>query len=383
MSAAHDSASSSDRRLRKLRLVATGMLVCVAAFLILVPAVSAAAPEKHGQLANAPPPSPQRLWSEFPLNARTSKSAIRPRHLSVVETPRAPPAQPQRSEGSGPSSLALVLIAALLASLAAAGLLLQRAGPGRVVRSLSRGKGGDMPQFVRRIVGRDRSEEEDATASGVEMVRAYVDTQRSERMKTQSESDVEEASVVDETAEPDYAQLGYEVTTILKSAQEAATGMRQKAQEEAERIQAEAAATAGAMTHEANRLLEEAQAHLDEQRVAAEQQAREIRRTADAYAEETRKDAELDASRIVAAAEQRAKELEAGARGRRDSLIAEADALQEHFQQLIPEFRQLTTRLDVLLATKPERVEMAADDPEPSLEEALRRSGGAAQAPVG
>jgi hypothetical protein len=239
-----------------------------------------------------------------------------------------------------------------------------------------------MPQFVRRIIGRDRSEDEDPSASVVEIVREYVDTQRSERMQTQSEeSGREEASVLEEAAGPDYAQLGEEVTTILKSAQEAAAGMRRTAQAEVERIQTEAAATAAATTQEANRLLEEAQAHFDEQRVAAEQRAKEIRQSADAYAEEERKNAEVEARRIVGAGEQRAKELEAEARTRRDSLVAEAEAVQERFQQLVPEFRKLTSRLEGLLASEPEGGEMAADV-EPSLEEALRPSGGT-QAAVG
>jgi hypothetical protein len=228
-----------------------------------------------------------------------------------------------------------------------------------------------MPQFVRRIIGHDRSADEDPSASVVEIVREYVDTQRSETMETKSE----------ETVGPDYAQLGEEVATILTSAKEAAAGMRRTAHEEAERTKTEAAATAAATTHEANRLLEEAQAHFDEQRVAAEERAQEIRQSADAYAEKARKNAEVEARRIVGAGEQRAKALEAEARQRRDSLVAEADAVQDRFEQLVPEFRKLTSRLEGLLAREPEGGEMAADV-EPSLAEALRPTGGA-QAPVG
>jgi hypothetical protein len=239
-----------------------------------------------------------------------------------------------------------------------------------------------MPQFVRRIIGRDRSEDEHATASAVETLRPYLDTQRSEAMEIHSdESGHEQASVPEAIAGSNYAQLGEEVTTILNSAQEAAARMRQTAQEEAGRIQAEAAATAAATTQEANRLLEEAQRRFDEQRLASEQRAEEIQRSADAYAEEARKDAEVEARRIVAAGERRAKQLEAEARRRRDGLVAEADAVQERFQELVPEFRNLTSRLESLLPSEPARGEVDADA-EPSLEEALQPTGGT-QAPVG
>jgi vacuolar-type H+-ATPase subunit E/Vma4 len=172
-------------------------------------------------------------------------------------------------------------------------------------------------------------------------------------------------------AEPeptDLADVGAEVGTVLKSAQEAATTIRRQAREEAAKILEEAKAAAAADVEEAHRRAE-----------ADRADGRRVRAEAEAYAEQVRSDAESEAERVLEDArrqleetddeiERRLRRAEKDARERRALLEAEAGRYHKQLETMLDAVHGVSSELEELL--RPTNREKEAEE---SLEDVLQR----------
>lgn len=177
----------------------------------------------------------------------------------------------------------------------------------------------------------------------------------------------------DEASAGDLPELVAEVGAVLKSAQEAATKIRQSARVEASNLRAEARASAeaelGAAQREAAALRAEAQAFAETQVRGARQESEALRAEAQALrmedaakAEQLIADAENEAQSILEAArqrleivdaevEQKLRRAEAEGRERRDALESEAVRQREWLESMLGVFQGTSSQLQGLLET--------------------------------
>jgi hypothetical protein len=197
-------------------------------------------------------------------------------------------------------------------------------------------------------------------------------------------------SVTDEEAVPreaevpaDLSVLGDEIGIVLKSAQEAADKIRRTANEEAARRRDEIEAAAAAEVAELQRIAETDRADAHRIRAEAEAHAKDTRAAADAFAEQRRAEAEREAATIEAHArtrleaadvevEQKVREAEAEARERVNLLQAEAERYEGRLENLFIVFREMSSKLEVLLGTPRNRSKDGAAASDEAFEQALR-----------
>jgi cell division septum initiation protein DivIVA len=164
----------------------------------------------------------------------------------------------------------------------------------------------------------------------------------------------------DDDASADLADVGAEVGTVLKTAQEAAVRIRRQAREEAAKMREEAKTAAGAELAEARRLGEADRAEGARLRTEAEADAESTRAEAETFAQELRTNAEREADRLLEEArqrmgqvdaeiERRLREGESEAQRRRDTLQAESKLYEKRLEKMLGVFHGMTTQLEQLL----------------------------------
>lgn len=199
-----------------------------------------------------------------------------------------------------------------------------------------------------------------------------------------AESMTDEEAVPREAEEPaDLSVVGDEIGAVLKSAQEAADRIRRTANEEAARRRDEIEATTAAEVAEVQRIAEADRADAHRIRAEAEAHAKDTRAAADAFAEQRRAEAEREAATIEAQArtrleaadvevEQKVREAEAKASERVNLLQAEAERYEGRLENLFIVFREMSSKLEVLLGTRRNRSQDGGAASDETFEQALR-----------
>jgi hypothetical protein len=158
---------------------------------------------------------------------------------------------------------------------------------------------------------------------------------------------------------PDLLDIGAEVGAVLKSAQEAAARIRNRAAKLGE----ETTAAAEAQIAEAQRVAAENRAEAERIRAEAQLYASETRADAETFAEQTRTDAEREAAKIVEEARARAeaadveaaqkvRDLTANARERLNTLEAGSRRQEERLEHMRVVFHGMTSQLEELLGER-------------------------------
>ena len=183
-----------------------------------------------------------------------------------------------------------------------------------------------------------------------------------------------------------YAEVGEQVASVLAAAQQAAEGVRAAAIQEAERIRQEAEADADSTRRAAESATGESRREREALRAEAEQYSMETREAADRYAAETRQqiedevatrraESEAHARETERAAEERAREIEAAALERRRAIIEEAERSEGRLEELLHQFRGMTSQLDGLVHGRQAEAADEADAMSAELDEELHHSG--------
>ena len=284
-----------------------------------------------------PRPKPQNLWRSYPLNPKHSGSGGGSATATTrsTHTPRGGSAPAGNTGGSG--SLTWPLLFGIAVAMAGAGTVAVIALRDlRRVTPVAHSGGAALLRTPRLSFPRRKGESimsnqrfkpwarRESDAGSVQP--AKQDTSGDDEEQTPAEAPADSSIVQrvfaatgdadtapDVPAEPapaDLSEVGAEVGTVLKAAQEAADRIRSAAREEAARIREEAKAEVAAAVEEAQRLAESDRA--DGERV---------RKEAAAYAQQMRADAEREAEQILEKAQQRLDQADgevekAAARGR-------------------------------------------------------------------
>ena len=153
----------------------------------------------------------------------------------------------------------------------------------------------------------------------------------------------------DDDALPAYPSFGEEVQTILDSAQAAAGKIRSRAEEEADQIRAEAAASAEAERVEAERLRSEAEAYARDTRAAADEAAQQRRSEADAEAAHILEEAERRRSAIDAELTEKVEYAKEELQNRIGTLQGEIQRQEERLESIAVVLGSMTSQVTRLL----------------------------------
>jgi hypothetical protein len=365
-------------RARLLRLV-----VWLAAAGLLIPCA--------GTARAATPPKPQPLWKSYPLKGAKPGPTAKPRRAQPIRVaapePRPKPSRPKQSRprpkaqpkgapvepldvGHGPSLWLLLLMIAgvTVAGAVIAGLVLRVRGAlvegvpdddaGTVLGSqiLHSPEGGLVMNRRSKLWGRgtdsretEGRQEQDAVigpSAATNGAPAESAPAESAAPKTAREAQFEAGDV---GSPGDLADVGAEVSAVLKSAQEAAARIRRQAREEASRIREEAKRLADTDRAEAARLLAEAETDAEATRAEAETSARQLRSSAEREAGSLAEEARALAARADAEVERRLQEAESDARRRRDALEAESQLYERRLEKMLGIVQGMGTQLEQLL----------------------------------
>jgi hypothetical protein len=354
-----------------LRCGSAVVCILVPLALALGPAFAATQPPPGKQQSKDVSKSVKRLWSQYPLDPRTSAGGPGPSQESNRAELRSTGAS--RSEGNDDSantttSLLLAVAIAALGSLAIVALILSHGpvSPGAALRGMprrrlalprfalaspspSRGlgvhlrpEGGQLMSYFRRRRDSGSDDDNGAPTESHEpsigrftpySLAASGDASTGPPDRPDAEPRVEGREPTDPVHNDpaSYEQVGEHVTAVLSSAHEAAERLQASATKEAEQV-----------------------------RVEAEDYALKTRSAADDYAEEHRQSAQTEASAITGEAEQKAREVRDAAERdateiqrdavrRRESLLQEAERSEERLRDLLKVFRAMTDRLENLV----------------------------------
>jgi hypothetical protein len=161
--------------------------------------------------------------------------------------------------------------------------------------------------------------------------------------------DVEMGMNSSDEALPAYPSFGEEVQTILDSAQEAAGKIRRRAEEEANEIRTEAAASAEAERIEAERLRSEAEAYARDTRAAADEAAQRRRSEADTAAAHVLEEAERRRSAIDAELAEKVEYAKEEARNRIGALQGEIQRQEERLESIAVVLGSMTSQVTRVL----------------------------------
>jgi hypothetical protein len=345
--------------------------------------------------AGSPPVNLKPLWSAFPLGKRLPTTGHRPENRESVEAERTSPTASETQGGDNVLLLLLAMAAAsLLAGIVALAFGLRRHstpgyGAAEAVLQLSfrRTKGGTRVTHPRRrLWARDERASDEQTREPVSS-EGGPSNRSIERISGYTvKSDVDaSAEPVARTeggaagAEPDLGVVGEEVSTVLKSAQDAAERIRSTAREHANRVVSEAKDSAAEEVAEARRIAGADRADGNRIRAEAEMYARDTRAAADAFAEQRRTEVEREAAQITVEARNRLDAVDAEvarrvrlaeteARHQVEQLQAEVKHHEERLESILVVFRGMTSQLEELLGKGAERP-TGTDE---GLDEALR-----------
>jgi len=186
------------------------------------------------------------------------------------------------------------------------------------------------------------------------------------------------------------ADVGSEITTVLRTAHAAAKEMRAKAERNAEQIRTQAESAAASIVADAQREATALRRELQQLRDDADAHGRVVRDEAEAYAAQVRSAADEDvnkqtaeADRLLRGARAEAKKIikDATSEGERRKAVLEADAarFEERFANVLTTLRGISGQLEdvVLTGVTPPRTEnpegvKTEDLEEQSLDQALK-----------
>jgi DNA repair exonuclease SbcCD ATPase subunit len=174
-----------------------------------------------------------------------------------------------------------------------------------------------------------------------------------------------ETALAAEDLSLDLSAIGEEVGTVLKSAHAAAAKIRRMADEEAERVRAEARTAAAQELDEVHRSVEADRAEARLIRSEAEAHAEETRAQADAFSWNRMAEATREAEQVLEEAQRRLKAADADveqklrqagalAQQRVDALNAEATRAEDWLENLLAVFQGMTSQLEELLGSRAE-----------------------------
>jgi vacuolar-type H+-ATPase subunit E/Vma4 len=385
--------SSAPRTLARGRLATLGLFAVAALALLLASAGVAAASS-----GTAHRPKPEKLWQSYPLDS-AHKRSTGASGKARSNTGRVSPAA--AADGSSGSSLWLVVALGVAGAVAIGGLAALAARSRRVTPAALGAEGGSlrvpslsfrtgkgepvMGNQKRKLWGRDdhhSSVEQPQPSDGeppMPTEESLTDDTASSLKQRIDEYDpaAPQAEVAHHDAKPDLDDVGAEVGTVLKSAQEAATRMRGQARDEATRIREEAKAAAAAELDEARRLRQEAEAEAERIRVEAAAHAEQLKTDAEYEAEQTREEARLRFEQADQEVEERLRKAEGDARRRRDELETESQRYHERLEKMLGVFHGMSSQLEDLLSPQGEGAESAT---QPTLEDALQPTSGSERA---
>jgi hypothetical protein len=159
----------------------------------------------------------------------------------------------------------------------------------------------------------------------------------------------ETETISSDEALPAYPSFGEEVQTILDSAQAAAGKIRSRAEEEADQIRAEAAASAEAERVEAERLRSEAEAYARDTRAAADEAAQQRRSEADDEAAHILEEAERRRSAIDAELAEKVEYAKEEVQNRIGTLQGEIQRQEERLESIAVVLGSMTSQVTRLL----------------------------------
>jgi F0F1-type ATP synthase membrane subunit b/b' len=199
---------------------------------------------------------------------------------------------------------------------------------------------------------------------------SFEDGEAERALHAEAGAELVDEAAPDVSAEPteavlpaDLSDIGAEVGAVLKSAQEAAARIRNRANQEAAKLGEETTAAAEAQIAEAQRVAAEDRAEGERIRAEAQLYANETRADAETFAEQTRTDAEREAAKIVEEARarleaadveaaQKVRDLTANARERLNTLEAGSRRHEERLEHMRVVFHGMTSQLEELLGER-------------------------------
>jgi vacuolar-type H+-ATPase subunit E/Vma4 len=349
--------------------------VCAIALSLLV-----AAGGQASAATTTPKPNPQSLWRAYPLDKAHQQKAPGATHASTQT--RASPPKNQGSFGSGTGWLLAVSLAAAAAAAALAVLVLRLRGttpapPGRAAAFFRAGalrprlpQGESIMNSRRKLWSRDtgQSEQSPEREGAAEPIPATSEqapqpslTERVQAATARPANTNVDSASADVATDP--VDVGAEVGTVLKSAQEAAARIRRQALEEATKMHDEAKAAASAEVAEARRLAEadradgarlraKAEADAETTRAEAETFARELRTNAEREADKMLEEARMRMDRVDAEIEKRLRGVESEAQRRRYTLEAESKLYEKRLEKMLGVFHAMSTQLEKLVGVE-------------------------------
>jgi hypothetical protein len=376
------SAASADARPRGRPRSA---VACAVAVSVLVCGVGQAT---AGSLSRSQKPRPQTLWRSYPLD-----DAHRGRPPAAKL--RSPAPKEARRGGSDAASgdtwlLAVLAAAGVVAVTAIAAFALRQRGvvpvmPTGTVVGLARAAGRRMHRYKgegERIMANQKRKLWDRIKAegGLEQPQPQQQPSDGHRSTARESEPARRPAEAAEAATPsDLGDVGAEVGTVLKSAQEAAARIRQQARAEAIAIRGEAKTAAEAELAEARRIAEAGRSDVRRIRKEAEADAQATRAEAETFAQQVRTSAEREADELLkkarerlahadAEVEKRLRRAELDARRRRDALQAESKLYEERLHKMLGVFQGMGSQLEELIGPRQE-----AEGPDRDrLEEALQ-----------
>jgi hypothetical protein len=349
--------------------------VCAIALSLLV-----AAGGQASAATTTPKPNPKSLWRAYPLDKAHQRKTPGATHASTQT--RASQPKNQGSFGSGTGWLLAVSLAAAAAAAALAVLVLRLRGttpapPGRAAAFFrasafrTRLSQGESIMNARRKLwsrGTGQSEQSPEREAAAEPIPATGDQAPQPSLTARVHAATARPDDTNVDSAPadvatDLVDVGAEVRTVLKSAQEAAARIRRQALEEATKMRNEAKAAAGAELAEARRLAEahrgdgarlraKAEADAETTRAAAETFAQELRTNAEREMDKMLEEARMRMGRVDAEIEQRLRGVEREAQRRRDTLEAESKRYEKRLEKMLGVFHAMSTQLEKLVGVE-------------------------------
>lgn len=286
--------------------------------------------------ANQPPPTPEELWKEFPLDPQATVPDPRPPPTVPPEPPDLPTSPP--TERGAETDWTLVAIAGIGGSLLlvfAAGLLL-------ATRRRRRGAAPPTGETAEELIARAYAIGKEAAKCDMLLVR-----QRNEGIRGMSETadhDLPVAQATSNAGSSGYAEIGERVASVLSAAETAADQIRSDARLEAEEL-------LRAAREGAEQLRSETEAYDTDTRAAVDGYATERRREAEQEVRKQLEESEAQARATREAAEQMARQIEDVGRQRGQVLREESRSVEERLQKALVGLRRMAAQLEELVGT--------------------------------
>ena len=287
--------------------------------------------------ASQPPPNPEELWKQFPLDPQATVPDPRPA-ATVPPEPAGPPTPPSPERGAE-TNWTLVVVAGIGGS-----VLLLAFAAGLLLATRRRGRGATPPisETTGELIARAYAIGKEAAKCDTLLIR-----QRNEGIRGMSETadhDLPVAQATSNAGSSGYAEIGERVASVLSAAETAADQIRSDARLEAEEL-------LRAAREGAEQLRSETEAYDTDTRAAVDGYATERRREAEHEVREQLAESEGQARATREAAEQMARQIEEVGRQRGQALREESRSVEERLKKALVGLRHMAAQLEELVAT--------------------------------